>query len=124
MRASYGGLSLTALLLLGSSVAYSQQHRVDVDDGGQVITAHQHVHAKVGHKIVWRRASGAGKTWFVKFTDSPCAEGNEFGSDRAKTCTIKVTCKAAGDAGCKAYAYTSSTSPGAAQSDPDVIVDP
>lgn len=124
MRAYLCGLGTTLLLLLGSSVAYGQQHRVDVDDKGQVIPAHQHMHAKVGHTIVWRRASGAAKSWSVNFTDSPCAEGAAFGSNGVKTCTIKVTCAKANDAGCRAYAYVSSTSPGAAQHDPDIIIDP
>ncbi|HYL72759.1 MAG TPA: hypothetical protein VEU96_01065 [Bryobacteraceae bacterium] len=125
MRPYFCGLGITALLLLGSSVAYGQQqHRVDVDDNGQVIKAHEHMHAKNGHKIAWRRASGASKSWSVTFTDSPCAEGATFGSNGPKICTVKVTCAKAGDAGCRAYAYVSSTSPGAQQHDPDIIIDP
>lgn len=124
MRASLYGLGTTLLLLLGSSVVYGQQHRVDVDDSGQVIPAHQHMHAKNGHKIAWRRASGASKSWSVTFTDSPCAEGGAFASNGPKICTIKVACAKAGDAGCRAYAYVSSTGPGAQQHDPDIIIDP
>jgi hypothetical protein len=124
MRLCISGLGLSALLLLGASLAYGQQHQVRVGDDGQVLPRHQHMHAKAGHKINWARASGASKTWYVKFDDSPCAEGNEFGSDRAKTCTINVACKAAGDPGCKAYAYQSATGPNATANDPDIIIDP
>jgi hypothetical protein len=124
MKAYISGLGLGALLLLGSNLAYGQKHQVNVGDDGQVVTQHQHMHAKAGHTINWRRATGGSKPWFVKFADSPCAEGSEFGSDRAKTCTIKVACKAAGDAGCKAYAYQSATGPNATLNDPDIIVDP
>ncbi len=125
MRAYLCGLGTTVLLLLGSSVAYGQQqHRVDVDDNGQVIKAHEHMHAKNGHKIAWRRASGSTKPWSATFTDSPCAEGGAFGSSAVKTCTIKVVCAKRGDPGCRAYAYVTSTGPGAAQHDPDIIIDP
>lgn len=123
MRKYFSGLGF-AVLLLGASVAYGQQHRVDVDDNGKVVTAHEHMHAKAGHTIVWGRKTGASKTWFVKFAESPCAEGNEFGSDGAKVCHINVVCKVKGDAGCKAYPYQSATGRAAQMNDPDVIVDP
>jgi hypothetical protein len=123
MRAYCNGLGFAALLL-AASVAYGQQHRVNVDDGGKVIAAHEHMHAKSGHTITWRRSTGSSKPWFVRFTDSPCAEGNEFGSDGAKVCHINVVCKAQGDAGCRAYPYQSATGRAAQMNDPDVIVDP
>ena len=64
------------------------------------------------------------RPWYVKFDDSPCAEGKEFGSDRAKTCTIKVACHAKGDAGCNSYSYNSATGATASMQDPHVVVDP
>ncbi len=125
MKAYIGSVGLGTLLLLGSSLAYGQKkHQVHVGDDGQVITEHQHLHAKAKHKISWVRHSGSSKPWYVKFVDSPCAEGSEFGSDRAKTCTVTAVCKNAGDAGCRAYSYQSGTGPDAALSDPDIIVDP
>jgi hypothetical protein len=120
----FSGLGLAALMLLGSSLAYSQT-RLHVDDDGKMIAAHQSHHTKSGKKVAWVRHTGSSKPWFVKFTaDSPCKEGKEFGSDRAKTCTINVVCKAAGDPGCKSYQYESSTSPNVAAHDPEIIVDP
>ena len=124
MKAYFGSFGFATLLLLGSSAAYGQQHRVDIDDGGKVIAAHQHMHVKAGHTVTWRRNTGAAKPWFVAFTDSPCSEGKEFGSSGTKVCTINVACKAKGDPGCKAYSYQSATARGAQLNDPDVIVDP
>jgi hypothetical protein len=123
MKASLVALGLAALLL-GSNLAYGQQHQLKIDDAGKVLAQHQHHHAKAGNKITWVRDSGASKPWFLKFTNSPCAEGNEFASDGAKTCTINVACKAAGDAACKSYTYQSATGRAAAMNDPDIIVDP
>jgi hypothetical protein len=121
----FNGLGLAALLLLGSSLAYSQNAKLHVDDDGKMIPEHEHHHTKAGRKVTWVRHSGSSKPWFVKFDgDSPCAEGTELGSDRKKTCTVKVACKAPGDAGCKSYTYQSSTGPTAAQHDPEIIVDP
>src|SRR2546429_6935855 len=39
------------------------------------------------------------------------------------TCTINAACKAAGDAGCKSYKYSSATGPNATMNDPEIIVD-
>ena len=126
MKQDYcSGLGLVALMLLGSSLGYSQQTNLHVDDEGKMIPGHEQHHTKAGRKVSWVRHSGSSKPWHVKFTaDSPCKEGQEFGSDRAKTCTINVACKAAGDPGCKSYQYESSTGPGSAPHDPEIIVDP
>jgi len=111
--------------LLIAFQAYGQErHELHIDDQGKVIKKHQEHHAKSGHTITWVRHSGASKPWYVKFDESPCAEGNEFGSDRVKTCTVNVSCRAKGDKGCKAYAYKSATGPAAAGDDPHVIIDP
>jgi hypothetical protein len=121
----FSGLGLAALMLLGSSLAYSQQTKLHVDDDGKMIATHQSHHTKSGKKVAWVRHTGSGKPWFVKFTDdSPCKEGKEFGSDRAKSCTINVVCKKAGDPGCKSYKYQSATGPNATLNDPEIIVDP
>ena len=120
----FSGLGLAALMLLGSSLAYGQT-KLHVDDAGKMIAAHQSHHTKSGKKVAWVRHTGSSKPWFVKFTaDSPCKEGNEFGSDRAKTCTINVACKAAGDPGCKSYHYRSATGRRAQMNDPEIIIDP
>jgi hypothetical protein len=112
-------------LLLWSTPAFSQQvHKLHIDDTGKVLKQHQEVHVKVGHKVTWVRHTGAAKPWYAKFDDSPCAEGKEFGSDRARTCTIKVDCHAKGDAGCRAYSYNSATGATASMQDPHVVVDP
>jgi hypothetical protein len=89
-----------------------------------MIPAHASVHTKTGKKVAWVRHSGSSKPWFVKFSgDSPCKEGTEFGSSGKKTCTINV-CKAAGEAGCKSYTYSSATGPNDPLHDPEIIVDP
>ena len=120
----FSGLGLVTLMLLGSSLGYSQTARLHVGDDGTMTAGHESHHTKAGRKVSWVRHTGSSKPWFVKFTnDSPCKEGNEFGSDRAKTCTITV-CKAAGDAGCKSYQYQSATGPDKDLHDPEIIVDP
>jgi len=121
----FRNLGLAALMVLGSSLAYGQQTRLHLDDSGKMLAAYEKHHTKVGRKVSWVRHSGSAKPWYVKFSgDSPCKEGKEFGSDRAKTCTINVACKAAGDPGCKSYPYDSATSPTSAAHDPEIIVDP
>jgi hypothetical protein len=121
----FSGLGLAALMLLGSSLAYSQQTKLHVDDDGKMIASHEKHHTKAGRKVTWVRHSSAKKPWFIHFTgESPCKEGQEFGSDRAKTCTINVACKAAGDSGCKSYPYQSATGPKDPLHDPEIIVDP
>ena len=111
--------------LLWSPLAFAQQmHTLHIDDQGKVLKKHQEHHVKSGNKVTWMRHSGAAKAWFVKFDESPCAEGSEFGSDRAKTCTINVVCEKNGDPGCKSYAYKSATGAAAAMNDPHVVVDP
>jgi hypothetical protein len=124
MRAYLRSLGLGSLLLWSGHAWAAQQHKLHIDDTGAVIKAHQEHHAKVGNTITWVRHTGAGKPWYVKFDESPCAEGSEFGSDRAKSCTVKVACHAAGDKGCKAYSYHSATGAGATLTDPTVIIDP
>jgi len=121
---NFNTLGLVALLLLGSSAAYSQQ-KVHVGDDGIIIPAEQSVHAKAGQKVAWVRSTGSGKPWFVQFAgDTPCKEGKALGSASKKTCTINAACKAAGDAGCKSYKYSSATGPTAPMHDPEIIVDP
>src|SRR5712692_8673383 len=108
----FSSLGLAALMLLSSSVAYSQTKQVHVGDDGAIIPAEQSVHIKAGQKATWVRSTGSGKPWFVKFAgDTPCAEGATLGSSRKKTCTINAVCKAAGDAGCKSYKYSSAIGP-------------
>ena len=124
MKACFSGFGLAALLLLASGVAYGQQHKVNVDDTGTVIPAHQHTHAKAGHTITWVRSTGGKKPWYVKFTGpSPCSNGSEFGSDGVKVCKVNAVCSAAGDPKCT-FAYKSATGRTAQMNDPDVIVDP
>jgi len=116
--------SLGTLLFFAASFAAPQQHTLNIDDTGQVIKKHRVHHVKVGAKVTWVRQSGPANSWYVKFDESPCAEGGEYGSDRAKTCTINVACKAKGDAACKAYSYRSAIGATASMQDPTVVVDP
>ena len=117
------GLAVVALMFLGSSLGYSQT-RLHVGDDGKMIASHEKHHTKAGRKVSWVRHSGTSKPWYIKFTnDSPCAEGKEFGHDRAKTCTIAV-CKSKGDPGCKSYQYQSATGSDQELHDPEIIVDP
>ena len=113
--------AVTILLLLVSN-GYGQPAQLGIDDNGQVVSQHQHHHARNGDQITWVRTSGSGKPWAVKFSASPCAEGGSFGP--GQTCTIKVACNKAGDAACKAYSYQSSLGGRAALYDPDIIIDP
>src|SRR5579864_5652048 len=124
MRVYFSRMALGTVLLWSSQAFAQQLHELHIDDTGKVIKKHQVRHVKVGHKVTWLRHTGASKPWYVKFDDSPCAEGGEFGSDRGKTCTIKVACQAKGDAGCKAYSYNSATGATASLNDPTVVVDP
>jgi hypothetical protein len=124
MKPYFYRLSLGMLLIWQSQIFAQQLHKLQIDDTGTVIKKHQEHHVKAGHKVTWLRQSGAAKSWYVKFDDSPCAEGKEFGSDRAKTCTVQVACKAKGDAGCRGYSYGSGTGPTASMQDPHVVVDP
>jgi hypothetical protein len=116
--------SLATLLFFAPSFAAPQLHTLNIDDTGQVIKKHRVHHVKVGHKVTWVRESGSANSWYVKFDQSPCAEGAEYGSDRAKTCTVNVACHAKGDAGCKAYSYRSAIGASASMNDPTVVVDP
>jgi len=119
-----GACLATFLFFAASAFAQSTKHTVHVDDTGTVIKKHQAIHVKNGHQVTWVRHTGAAKPWYVKFDESPCAEGGEFGSDRTKSCTVKVACHAQGDAGCKAYSYRSATGATASAHDPTVVVDP
>lgn len=93
-------------------------------DDGSIIAAHRTVHRKNGETVNWGRQTAGQRTWYVKFSQSPCREGAEFGHDRATACTISVACNKAGDAACKSYKYSSATSSTAAMHDPDIMVDP
>ena len=113
-------------VLCGCALAFAQNpHQLQIDDTGQVITAHQRHHARRGDKITWMRQSGSAKTWYVRFTgDSPCAEGKILASGRRASCTVNVACSAAGDAGCKSYHYQSATGRRAKMFDPEIVIDP
>jgi plastocyanin len=124
MKLHLYSFTLGALLLSPPQIFAQQLHKLQIDDTGTVVKQHQEHHVKVGHRVTWLRKSSAKNSWYVKFDDSPCAEGKEFGSDRSKTCTIKVACHAQGDAGCRAYSYNSATGATASMSDPHVVVDP
>jgi hypothetical protein len=124
MKPCLSCFSVIALLVFAPQVFAQQLHKLQIDDTGAVIKKHQEHHVKAGHKVTWLRVSDAKKSWYVKFDESPCAEGKEFGSDRAKTCTVKVACHAKGDAGCRAYSYSSATGATTSMSDPHVVVDP
>jgi hypothetical protein len=128
MKLYLSRVSLGVTLLwstLWSTQAFAQQlHKLHIDDTGKVLKQHQEHHVKAGHKVTWLRHTGGAKPWYVKFDESPCAEGKEFGSDRGKTCTINVACQAKGDPGCKSYSYSSATGATAAMQDPHVVVDP
>jgi hypothetical protein len=119
-------LSIVAPVLLLGALASSQatQVSVQIDDTGVVIPAHQQRHVKNGHVLRWARVTNGG-AWFVRFVNSPCANGvKEFGSDagQPRTCVIAVRCATAGDASCT-YHYTSALGPDQPPHDPDVIVD-
>lgn len=114
-----------ALLLGGLASSQNQQVAVQIDDTGVVIQAHQKRHVRNGQEVRWGRAA-AGGAWFVRFVDSPCANGvKEFGSGPGdpKSCVIAVQCAKAGDAGCKTYHYASALGRNQPTHDPDVIVD-
>jgi len=93
-------------------------------DDGSIIPAHRTTHRKNGDTVRWGRQTAGQRTWYVKFAQSPCREGAEFGHDRSITCTISVACNAAGDAACKSYKYSSATASNATMHDPDIVVDP
>jgi hypothetical protein len=101
-----------------------RQSPVLMADDGSIIAAHRTIHRKKGETVSWGRQTAGRRTWYVKFTESPCQEGSEFGHDRNTTCTISVACDKAGDAACKAYKYSSATSVDGAKHDPTVVVDP
>lgn len=124
MKPALYRFALPALLLCSTQAFGQPVHQVHIDDTGKVLKKHQTIHVKEGHQVTWVRHTGAAKPWYAKFDDSPCAEGKEFGSDRAKSCTIKVACHAKGDAGCRAYPYNTSTGATASMQDPTVVVDP
>ena len=121
-------LSIGAAALLLGGLASSQNNQqvpVQIDDTGVVVPAHQQRHVKNGQVLRWSRATGGG-AWFVRFVDSPCANGvKEFGSvaGQPRTCVIAVQCAKPGDVGCKTYHYASSLGRNQPTHDPDVIVD-
>jgi hypothetical protein len=93
-------------------------------DDGSIIAAHRTIHRKNGETVKWGRQTNGQRTWYVKFAESPCREGGEFGHDRNTSCTISVPCSKAGDAACKSYKYSSATASNSAMHDPDIVVDP
>ncbi|MBI4873705.1 MAG: hypothetical protein HY822_03615 [Acidobacteria bacterium] len=104
-------------LLLGA-VLWAQSASLDIEDNGAVSVAHQKHHTKRGRKVVWTRKTGAAKSWFVVFAESPCAEGARFGSgEKSRVCTIR------NDAPAKSYKYSSATSPSGPLHDPEIVVD-
>jgi hypothetical protein len=120
-RLFHGTLLLAAAVLL---VAQTPRHPpVLVADDGSVIPAHRSVHRKNGEAVTWGRQTAGQSSWYVRFAESPCREGAEFGSGRAARCTISVACQNAGDAACKSYPYSSSLSPTGPLHDPDIVVD-
>jgi hypothetical protein len=125
-KACLGALTFVLCAFATSTPALAQDpHQLHIDDSGKVLPQHQQHHAKKGDKISWTRASGANKSWYVKFTgDSPCAEGKQFGSGRSGACTVKAVCNKAGDPGCKSYHYQSATARKAPLNDPEIIIDP
>jgi hypothetical protein len=124
------GILAAALLLGGLASSQTNQQvavqiAVQIDDTGVVIQAHQKRHVRNGQELRWGRAA-TGAAWFVRFAESPCANGvKEFGSGAGdpKTCVIAVQCAKAGDAGCKTYHYVSSIGRNQQSHDPDVLVD-
>jgi len=121
-RALWGVLPAIAAGLLVAQTAPPPP--VLVGDDGSVIAAHQVVHRKNGETVRWGRQTAGQTTWYVKFAQSPCREGPEFGHDRSTTCTISVACNSAGDAACKSYKYSSATASNATMHDPEIVVDP
>ncbi|MBV9768390.1 MAG: hypothetical protein JOZ32_02360 [Bryobacterales bacterium] len=127
MRNAYSGAIIFGVwLFVSSTLTFAQSpQQLQIDDTGKVIPAHQQHHGKKGDKISWTRQSGAGKSWYVRFTAaSPCAEGKQFAMGRGGTCTVNVVCNKAGDPGCKSYHYRSSTMRGGRMNDPEIIIDP
>jgi hypothetical protein len=115
------------ILLAAAGMLVAQRPRpapVLVGDDGAVVPEHQTVHRKKGDTVDWGRRTAGQRTWYVKFDESPCAEGAEFGHDRGTSCTISVACNKAGDAACKSYRYRSALSAREQMHDPIIIVDP
>jgi hypothetical protein len=121
-------LLLGTLVMAGAGALVGQRPPqsapVLMQDDGAVASAQATVHRKVGETVSWGRQTAGQRTWYVRFAESPCAEGAEFGHDRQMTCTIRVACAKTGDPACKAYNYSSALSAGGAMHDPGVIVDP
>jgi hypothetical protein len=110
-------LRFIAAGLLLAGLAISQQASLDIEDDGAVSSAHRRHRTKRGRKVVWTRKTGAGKSWYVQFAESPCVEGSTFGSDRTRICTI------APNAAFKSYKYSSAVSPSGPLHDPEIIVE-
>ena len=120
-------LSIAAGVLLLATLASSQNPpvQVQIDDNGVVIPAHQQRHVKNGQVVAWSRMT-AGGTWFVRFAQSPCANGvTVFGSaaGQPRTCTVTARCAVAGKAAC-VFHYASATAANQPAHDPDIIIDP
>jgi hypothetical protein len=114
-------IGASALLLAGLASSQNARVPVQIDDTGTVIPAHQQRHVKNGQSVVFARTNASG-SWFVRFVDSPCANGlKEFGSAKGNTCVITVC--ASKDSSCKSYHYSSALGPNQPPHDPDVIVD-
>src|SRR5271157_758877 len=94
-------------LLAAAGLLVAQRPRslppVLMADDGSIIPAHRTSHRKSGETVNWGRQTSGQTTWYVRFAQSPCREGAEFGHDRATTCTISVACAKTGDAACKSY---------------------
>jgi hypothetical protein len=100
-------------------------HQLQIDDTGKVLPKFRQHRAKTGDKISWVRQTGSAGSWFVRFTsDSPCAEGREFGDRRILVCTVSAVCNKADEPACKSYHYRSATERGGQMNDPEIIVEP
>ncbi|MBZ5582049.1 MAG: hypothetical protein LAQ30_07550 [Acidobacteriia bacterium] len=118
----------TALLLSAAGLLVAQrpaQSPVLMADDGSIIPAHRTIHRKNGETVNWSRRTTGQRSWYVKFAQSPCKEGDVFGSENGRTtCTVAVACRNTGDPACKSYKYSSALSSQSTLHDPDVIVDP
>ena len=91
----------TALLLSAAGLLVAQrpaQSPVLMADDGSIIPAHRTIHRKNGETVNWSRRTTGQRSWYVKFAQSPCKEGDVFGSENGRTtCTVAVACRNTGD---------------------------